>query len=110
MNEEYLKPIRCYFQAKDNKPTIDVRLEKDTVWLSQNQLCVLFQRDKRTISERINNIYREGELTKKSTVRKFRAVQTEGNRNVSRYKAHHDLDVIISVGYRIKSNMEMRLI
>jgi len=57
------------YKQKGNKPAIDVHLAEDTVWLSQNQFCLLFQRDKRTISEQINNIYRECELTKKSTIR-----------------------------------------
>ncbi|MEK0337756.1 MAG: hypothetical protein QQN41_10025 [Nitrosopumilus sp.] len=84
------------YKQKGNKPAIDVHLVEDTVWLTQNQLCLLFQRDKRTISEHINNIYREDELTKKSTVRKFRTVQIEGKRKISRNIEHYNLDVIIS--------------
>lgn len=63
----------------------------------------MFRRDKRTISEHINNIYKEKELSKNSTVRKFRIVQTEGNREIGRNIDHYNLDMILSVGYRIKS-------
>jgi hypothetical protein len=66
-------------------------------------MATLFGKDKRTISEHITNIYNDGELKKSSTVRKFRSVQTEGNREVERELDYHNLDVIISVGYRVKS-------
>lgn len=82
---------------------IDVRLEEETVWLTQAQLCELFQKSKATISEHIKNVFEEGELELGATVRKFRTVQTEGRREVERELDHYNLDVIISVGYRIKS-------
>jgi hypothetical protein len=82
---------------------IDVRLEDETVWLTQAQLCALFQKSKATISEHIKNVYDEGELHAEATVRNFRTVQIEGSRSVSRDVDHYNLDVIISVGYRVKS-------
>lgn len=88
-------------QAGDIK--IDVRLEDETVWLTQAQLCELFQKSKATISEHIKNVFEEGELASEATVRNFRTVQTEGNRNVEREIDHYNLDVIISVGYLVKS-------
>ncbi len=91
------------YQNQDGNIKIDVRLQEETVWLTQAQMGQLFGKDKRTISEHISNIFNEGELEKSSTVRKFRTVQTEGNREVERELDHYNLDVIISVGYRVKS-------
>lgn len=91
------------YQNTEGSIKVDVRLEEETVWLSQAQMGQLFDKDKRTISEHISNIFSEGELDKSSTVRKFRIVQTEGNREVERELDHYNLDVIISVGYRVKS-------
>lgn len=91
------------YQNPDGNIKIDVRLQEETVWLTQAQMGQLFGKDKRTISEHISNIYSEGELEKNATVRKFRTVQTEGNREVERELDHYNLDVIISVGYRVKS-------
>ncbi|GHB24252.1 toxin Fic [Mongoliitalea lutea] len=91
------------YQNQDGNIKIDVRLQEETVWLTQAQMGQLFGKDKRTISEHISNIYSEGELEKISTVRKFRTVQTEGTRKVERELDHFNLDVIISVGYRVKS-------
>lgn len=91
------------YQNQDGNIKIDVRLQEETVWLTQAQMGQLFGKDKRTISEHISNIFSEGELEKSSTVRKFRTVQTEGNRQVERELDHYNLDVIISVGYRVKS-------
>jgi hypothetical protein len=98
MNSE----IRIY-QNPDGNIKLDVRLENETVWLIQAQMASLFGKDKRTISEHITNIYNDGELEKSSTVRKFRSVQSEGNREVECDLDYHNLDVIISVGYRVKS-------
>jgi len=91
------------YQSQDGKTKIDVKIENDTVWLSQAQMVYLFQSSKATISEHISNVFTEGELDESSTVRKFRTVQNEGGRNVSREIVHYNLDVIISVGYRVKS-------
>jgi hypothetical protein len=91
------------YQNPDGNIKIDVRLEEETVWLTQAQLCELFQKSKATVSEHIKNVFEEGELDPSATVRKFRTVQFEGNREVERELEHYNLDVIISVGYRVKS-------
>jgi hypothetical protein len=93
-----------FYTAEDGKIKLQVRLEDETVWLSQAQIGELFQKAKATISEHIKNIFEEGELNESSTVRKFRTVQFEGNREVEREIDYHNLDVIISVGYRVKSH------
>ena len=93
------------YQTDDGNTKIDVRMIDDTVWLTQAQLVELFQSSKANISEHIKNIYAEGELDEESTVRKFRTVQTEGGRSVSRSIAHYNLDMIISLGYRVKSKI-----
>ncbi len=91
------------YKNQEGNIKIDVVLQEETVWLTQAQMATLFGKDKRTISEHIGNIFKEGELDKNSTVRKFRTVQTEGSRNVERALEYFNLDVIISVGYRVKS-------
>lgn len=95
-------PIEIY-QAQDGTTQVEVRFEKETVWLSQAQMAILFGKDVRTINEHITNIFDEEELEKESTIRKFRIVRQEGKRQVSREIEHYDLDMIISVGYRVKS-------
>ncbi|MDF1757331.1 MAG: RhuM family protein [Legionellaceae bacterium] len=92
------------YQAKDGSLKLDVSLETDTIWLTQKQMADLFKKDVRTINEHIQNIYIEEELVQKSTIRKFRIVRCEGNREVARDIEHYNLDVIISIGYRVKSN------
>jgi hypothetical protein len=82
---------------------LEVKLENETVWLSQKQMAELFSKDIKTISEHISNIFIEGELEKKATIRNFRIVQKEGNREVTREIELYNLDAIISVGYRVKS-------
>ncbi|MES1223752.1 MAG: RhuM family protein [Bacteroidota bacterium] len=91
------------YQTGDNQTEIEVKFENDTVWLSQKQIGVLFDRDYKTISKHINNAFGEGELDKKSTVAKYATVQIEGERAISRDIEHYNPDVIISVGYQIKS-------
>jgi hypothetical protein len=91
------------YQNQEGNIHIDVRLEEETVWLTQAQLCELFQKSKATISEHIKNVFEEGELDAVATVRNFRTVQIEGGRSVEREIDHYNLDVIISVGYRVKS-------
>ena len=91
------------YQNQDGKIKIDVRLEEDTVWLNQTQIALLFGKGRTTITEHINNVYQENELEQNSTCRKFRQVQLEGNREVERAIDFYNLDVIISVGYRVKS-------
>lgn len=95
-------PIQIY-QTEDGQTQIDVRFEQDTVWLSRQQLAGLFGRDVKTIGKHINNVFREGELEKTATVVNFATVQIEGARRVERQVEHYNLDVIISVGYRVKS-------
>lgn len=91
------------YQTTDGKTKIDVKIDNDTVWLTQNQMVELFQTTKPNISMHIKNIFKEGELDENSTVKDFLMVQNEGGRQVSRNVAHYNLDVIISVGYRVKS-------
>jgi len=91
------------YQTADGKVEIDVCLEQETVWLSQRQLSALFDKDVRTINEHIHNVFAEQELVVESTVRKFRIVQQEGKRKVNREVEHYNLDMIISVGYRVNS-------
>jgi len=86
-----------------NGAEVAVQLEKDTVWLNRQQLTVLFNRDVKTIGKHINNIFSEEELDPVSTVAKFATVQKEGERTVERDVEYYNLDVIISVGYRVKS-------
>lgn len=90
-------------RSADGLAELSVQLEDDTVWLSLNQMAELFDRDKSTISRHIKNIFSEGELVESSTVAKFATVQSEGERTVSREVEYYNLDVIISVGYRVKS-------
>lgn len=91
------------YQTEDGAMRIDVRLQDESLWLTQMQMAELFQKDKRTISEHIANIYEEGELSQEATVRNFRTVQKEGTREVERDLGSYNLDVVISVGYRVKS-------
>ena len=93
------------YQTDEGDTKIDVRFVDETVWLTQAQLVELFQSSKANISEHIKNIYDEGELDEKSTVRKFRTVQIEGERSVTRSIVHYNLDMIISLGYRVKSKI-----
>ena len=91
------------YKTDEGKTSIEVKLEKETVWLNLNQISNLFERDKSVISRHINNIFKEGELEKVSTVAKYATVQKEGKRKIVRDIDFFNLDVIISVGYRIKS-------
>ena len=91
------------YQSEDGKIKIDVRFEGETAWLSLEQMSMLFGRDKSTISRHIKNVFEEGELNLNSTVAKFATVQIEGGRTVERSIDYYNLDVIISVGYRVKS-------
>ncbi len=100
--QEFKKGEIVIYQSKDG-PKLDVLLEKETVWLTQKQMALLFDKGIPTINEHIKNIYKEGELEEKSTIRKFRIVQKEGGRLVERDIDFYNLDVIISVGYRVKS-------
>ena len=87
----------------DNSIQLEVRIEEDTVWLTQAQMAELFQTTKQNVSLHINNIFKENELTKDSTVKEYLTVQQEGLRVIKRKVEYFNLDVIISVGYRVKS-------
>lgn len=91
------------YQSEDGTTRIDVRMENETVWLSLDQMAELFRRDKSTISRHIKNVFEEGELSREATVVKIATVQNEGSRMVERQIDYYNLDVIISVGYRVKS-------
>ncbi|AFI85980.1 cytochrome C [Aggregatibacter actinomycetemcomitans] len=91
------------YTSQDGKVSLNVSFEKETVWLTQAQMAELFDKDVRTINEHIRNIYAENELEEDPTIRKFRIVRKEGLRKVNRQIEHYNLDVIISVGYRVKS-------
>ena len=91
------------YESKDGKTKLDVSFEGETVWLSLDQMAKLFGRDKSVISRHIKNVFEDGELEKNSTVAFFATVQKEGNREVERNIDYYNLDVIISVGYRVKS-------
>lgn len=91
------------YQSDDGQIRLDVRLREETIWLTINQMAELFQVDKSGISRHLKNIFDSGELQRKATVAEFATVQNEGNRNVSRNLEYYNLDVIISVGYRVNS-------
>lgn len=91
------------YQSADGETQIEVRLETDTVWLTQKQMSELFDKDVRTINEHIKNILSDNELEPDPTIRKFRIVRQEGSRKVQREIEHYNLDMAISVGYRVNS-------
>lgn len=91
------------YQSDELRTRIEVRLEDETIWLTQQQIVILFDSSKANISEHIKHIFESGELNESATVRKFRTVRTEGKRKVSRELTYYSLDVIISVGYRVNS-------
>ncbi|MCV6630476.1 MAG: virulence RhuM family protein [Flavobacteriaceae bacterium] len=93
------------YQSGDGISKIDVLLEDENVWLSQQQMAELYQSSRTNVVEHIKNIYQEGELDKNATCRKFRQLRLEGNRKVQREIPFYNLDMIISLGYRIKSNI-----
>lgn len=93
------------YQLDDGTPAVEVRLEDDTVWVTQAQLVELFQSSKANISEHIKNVFEEGELEEEAVVRKFRTTAADGK---SYLTAHYNLDVILSVGYRVKSKVATR--
>ncbi len=103
---DHLTPNQSEFLlyvSQSGKVKVDVLLQDETVWLTQKSMQELFGKDKRTISEHIGNVFEEGELDRTSTVRNFRTVRVEGTREVTRTLDFFNLDVIISVGYRVKS-------
>ncbi len=92
-----------FYRSPDGSVKLDVRLEKDTIWLSQNQIAELFGRDKSVISRHLRNVFDSEELDRKATVAKFATVQDEGGRDVAREIECFNLDAILSVGYRVNS-------
>lgn len=96
------------YQAEDGKLKIDVRFEEESVWLTQQHMAELFQSSKQNISHHINSIYEEGELAPEATVKKYLTVRQEGSREVKRQLDYYNLDMIISVGYRVKSHVATR--
>ena len=103
MTKDNFKKGEIVIYKSKEGPKLKVRLEDETVWLTQKQMALLFDKGVSTINEHIRNIYKEGELKEESTIRKFRIVQNEGGRRVERDIDFYNLDVIISVGYRVKS-------
>jgi hypothetical protein len=91
------------YQTDDKSTQLDVRIDSETVWLTQSQMVELFSSTKQNISLHINNVFKEGELIQSSTVKEYLTVQMEGVRRVQRKITIYNLDVIISVGYRVKS-------
>ena len=96
------------YQAEDGKIKIDVRFQDETVWLTQQLMAELFQTTKQNISLHIKNIFEDGELKSEATVKEFLTVQKEGGRSVQRKIEYYNLDMIISVGYRVKSSIATR--
>ena len=96
------------YQSEDGKTHIEVKLEENTVWLTQQQMADLYQTSRSNVTEHLLHIYEEGELDEKATCRKFRQVRQEGNRQVERELIFYNLDAIISVGYRVKSIIATR--
>jgi len=96
------------YQTEDGRVKIDVRLEDETVWLTQQLMADLFQTSKQNINHHIKSIYAEGELPPEATVKKYFTVQKEGERQIRRHLDYYNLDMIISVGYRVKSHIATR--
>lgn len=91
------------YQSEEGKIKIDVKLEEDTLWLTQAQICELYQTSRTNVVEHIKHIYEEGELQEEATCRNFRQVRQEGNRMVNRSVPYYNLDMIIALGYRVRS-------
>jgi hypothetical protein len=103
MSDELPKDEVLVYQTEDGKVKLDVRLEDETVWLTQPLMADMFQTTQQNISLHILNIYEEGELAETTTHKKFLSVRQEGSRQVQRSLDFYNLDMIISVGYRVKS-------
>jgi len=93
-----------FYQTPDGTVALDVRLERETIWLSLNQMALLFDRDKSVISRHLRSVFKEGELQREATVAKNATVQTEGDRTVARNVEFLNLDAILSVGYSVNQN------
>lgn len=104
-NNPHKRQNMLIYQAEDGKTKINVRFVDETVWLTQQQMVTLFQTSRTNIVEHIKHIYEENELDENSTCRNFRQVRLEGTRQVTRQIPHYNLDMIISLGYRVKSKI-----
>lgn len=93
------------YKTQDGQTKIDVRFENETVWLTQNAIAELFQTTKQNVGQHVRNIFEEGEIEKNPTVKNFFTVQKEGSRDVERNLEYYNLDLIIAVGYRVKSSV-----
>lgn len=93
------------YQNEKGDTRIDAYFESDTIWMTQKAMCELYQVAKSSVSEHISNIFKDGELEPEATVRKFRTVQIEGTRQVTRERDYYNLDMILAVGYRVRSNV-----
>lgn len=93
------------YQNEKGDTKIDVYFEEETIWMTQKAMCELYQVAKSSVSEHITNIFQDGELEPEATVRKFRTVQTEGTRQVTRERDYYNLDMILAVGYRVRSHV-----
>jgi hypothetical protein len=93
------------YQTEDGQVKLEVRLQNETVWLTQQMIAELFRTSKQNISHHIHGIYEEGELQPEATVKKYLTVRWEGNRDIRRELDFYNLDMIISVGYRVKSHV-----
>ena len=104
-----MRRMRCsVYQTEDGRVKLEVQLQNETVWLTQQLMADLFQTTKQNISQHIQSIYEERELLPEATVKKFLTVRNEGTREVSRQLDYYNLDMIISVGYRVKSRVATR--
>ena len=97
-------PPLAMFTSNDGKTRLQIRMQEDSLWLTQKQIADLFERSTPTINEHLKNIYEEGELEPDSTIRKFRIVALEGAREVERLLDHYNLEAVLSVGYRVRSS------
>jgi len=105
--DNVIKGELVWYQPNNNI-NIEVRVENETVWLTQAQMALLFEKTPQNVTMHIRNIYKEEELLKEATCKDFLQVQIEGDREIRRYAKFYNLDVIISVGYRVKSKMGTR--
>lgn len=103
MKKETKKPQIAIYQTLDDEQKIYVRIEDENVWLTQKLVAELFDVSVPTVNEHIKNIFNDNELNKNSTIRKFRIVQKEGNRSINRDIEHYNLDMILAIGYRVRS-------
>ncbi len=103
MTDKKVLPL-ALFMSVDGKTRIEIRLQDDTLWLTQRQIADLYEKSPKTISEHLNNIYDEGELEPDSTIRKFRIVALEGKREIERLLDHYNLGAVLAVGFRVRSS------